>query len=243
MRGLAILMILGLMIVTSGAVLAQGDVKDSATIARMNNRGPGYAASSPRGSVGPVARSSFGPVATVGYDTGTVTGQSVSPGNRVFGNRFDTALGNPVGPGNSVTQVTLFVAGGAGGIFGTAFDQLNTGAGTANSINDFNWSTTETAINVNALNTWIVANAGEGPMTFAGSSVLFGLWNTAQATGTVEDAVGLDSSGTTMGQGIHGMQIDFGGANYSTMQGTNAIVRITGPSLPVELTSFQLEDQ
>ncbi len=242
MRRTAILLTLGLMIVASGTILAQGDVKDAATIARMNNRGPGHAARSPRGSVGPVQRTR-GPIATVGYDTGTVTAQSVSPGARVFGNRFDTYLGSPVGPGNSVTQVTVFVAGASGGIFGTAFDQLNTGAGTANSINDFNWTSTETAINVNALNTWIVANAGEPtPMTFAGSSVLFGLWNTAANTGTDEDAVGLDSSGTTMGQGFHGMQIDFGGANYSTMPSTNAIVRITGPSLPVELTSFQLED-
>jgi len=241
MRRTAILLTLGLMIVASGAVLAQGDIKDDATVAQMT-QGPGHAAPSPRGSVAPVARNR-GPVATVGYDTGTVTAQSVSPGNRVFGNRFDTALGDPVGPGNSVTQVTVFVAGAGGGIFGTAFDQLNTGAGTANSINDFLWASTETAINVNALNTWIVANAGEGPMTFVGSSVLFGLWNTAQSTGTTQDAVGLDSSGTSGGQGFHGMQINFGGTSYSTMPGVNAIVRITGAALPVELMNFQLEGE
>ena len=223
-------------LVFGGAALMADEVKDLS----QNHGGPGWAAPSPRGNVDPIALGST----TIGYDTGTVTAQSVSPGSRAFGNVFDSHLGNPLGMGNSVTQVTVFLAGLAGGaVFATAFDQLNTGAGTANSINDFLWSSAETPLVVNALNTWSIANAGEGPLNFVGDSVLFGLWNTAQDVGTDEDAVGLDSSGTTMGQGFHGMQIDFGGGAFSFMPGVNSIVRVTGPGLPVELMSFSVDGE
>ncbi len=163
-------------------------------------------------------------VGTIVYDDG-ILNFTPAISSLTYGNRFNTAGGNPLTASGSVTQVTfyMFNVGGTGG-FVSFFDQLN--GTTANLIDSSSYPM------VPGTNTLAV-----GPFAYVGNSFLAGVWYFGS------DSVGL-GSGTVGGQGFHGFVInDIVATGYFPLT-VNALFRATGDVLPipVELMTFDVVD-
>ncbi len=147
------------------------------------------------------------------------------------GNRFDTANGFPMMRSGSITMATFdMISVGGGGAFLSLFDQLNTGAGTANFVD----SVVKTGL-VTGLNT--VTLPGGGTInTYVGRTFLMGVWQ-------FDTDVPAVATGTLFGQGYHGMSInDILGTGYTSLGTLNAAFSIFSDVLtPVELLNFEVD--
>lgn len=148
--------------------------------------------------------------------------------NRSVGNQFDTRQGNPLIPG-TVSALTLFprVVGSDGIV--TLFGPPTA---TAAPILGIFYPTGMVNSTFNVV-----------PVTQqVGSSFLAGVY--IGTFGSGPDSLGMRSA-STQGQGFHGMQINFVGATagtgFQTLSGQNAMVRVTGTVVPVELLSFGVD--
>ncbi len=167
---------------------------------------------------------------TITYDDGVVNVAPTVTGD-CYGNRFNTAL-NPAGTAafpvqasGSITMVSFFMVSVSTTGYITFADQLNTVAGTAMKIDSGTYAMSA------GWNTVTLVT----PSSYVGSSFLGGVWF------SFSSSVGL-GTGTTGGQGHHGMHI---GTGTTTMPGYtpsttfNALFRPSGDLLtPVELMSF-----
>lgn len=191
---------------------------------------------SPTEQTGPAIRPLDEPVQTkppknrvagsIKYDDGVATS---APGvsSSSFGNQFNTAAGSPVNSAGSVTMLEFFMATGAGSdnVFLSVFGQVS---GTTASV--------LTSASVPASSgTWNV-HTFAAPIAYPGASFLAGVWYVAG------DSIAL-GSGTTGGQGMHGMHInDITGTSFTAPGTFNALMRADGDVLvPVELMSFSIE--
>jgi hypothetical protein len=179
---------------------------------------------------------------TIQYDTGVFTGVGNIPliaDNFSFGNQF-----GPCPLPFTVTNVSIFMAlvdggtTGSGNAFVTIFSALNTAGTGAGAITSPSVPLNANAFNMVGVN---VPYTGTGTSTF-----LAGVWNagagsTAAPTPCGTDCVGFDSNDG--GQGFHGFAMeDLGGGNFSPITDANAILRVSGINVPVELMSFSIED-
>ena len=171
-------------------------------------------------------------IGTITYEPGAPADAFMSEpgGNNVISNRFDSALGGPLRPGN-LTGVTFF----PGIVSGTAVVSVMgppNGAGQATIIG----VTYLLGIAGNTFNTVNVGPFAVGADFMAGQYVgAFG--------GT--DQVGLRNASVN-GQGFHAHQMNFIGTNTATgvvpLPGQNVMFRATGNLLvPVELMDFQVQ--
>ncbi len=176
-------------------------------------------------------------IGTIQYDDGVPT--TTFGGGAIIGNRFDTAVGDPVLASGTVSTVVGVVAPGlafnsSDNTAGFVIEGPQTAGGGAQAIFS-SWMS-----GLTGTTTQTVTFSGLG-VNYTGSSffVLFGDW----ATSYVPEF----GSGTTQSQGHHGMvgytggqgpnitrTFDFGGV-------LNGLVRVTGNVLPVELMSFDVE--
>jgi len=173
-------------------------------------------------------------VGSIVYDDGV--GSTTFGGSAIIGNRFDTAVGNPVLTSGTVSTVVAVVAQGPAfttSSAGFVLEGPQTVGGAAFAIfSSFTGATGTTDT---------VTFAGLGA-NYTGSSffVLFGDF--------ANSYVPVFGTGTTQTQGHHGVvgytggmgpnitsTFDFGGA-------LNGLVRVTGNVLPVELMSFDVEN-
>jgi len=162
----------------------------------------------------------------IAYDDGVVTGQAGISGNS-FGNQFNTAVGSPVNAAGSVTGLRFFMApGGTDNVFLSVFGAVS---GTSASV------LTSVSVPVSGSVTW-TTHAFATPIAYPGSSFLAGVWYTPGDT----IAVG---TGTTGGQGLHGMWInDVAGTGFNAPGTFNAMMQASGDILvPVELMSFSVQ--
>ena len=224
------LALLGLLVVVTAA--SANPLKDD-----PSHQGPGFQGTLDFRQVG------AGPEGGgIQYDTGVFTGVGNIPAiadNFSFGNQF-----GPCVLPFTVTDLSIFMAlvdsgtTASGNAFATVFGPLNTaGTGAAPITSPL------VALNPNAFNNVAVTL----PFTGTGSSTfLAGVWNptagsTAGPTPCGNDCVGFDSNDG--GQGFHGMAIeDLNGGNFTPITTANAIYRVNGPNVPVELMGFTIED-
>lgn len=141
----------------------------------------------------------------------------------MVGNQFDSALSEPLEMSGSVTMATFdMITVGGSAAFISLFDQL---AGTAANL---------------IISTNVSAMTGNNVATIAapyvGSTFLAGAWQ----FNTDVPAV---ATGTTGGQGFHGISInDIVGTAFTTLGSLNAAFTATGDVLtPVELLNFDVE--
>jgi hypothetical protein len=168
---------------------------------------------------------------TITYEPGAPADAFASEpgGNNVVSNRFNSALGAPLRPGN-LTGATFF----PGIVQGTAvISVMGPPAGGQATIIGVTYLT---GIAGNTFNTINIGPFGVGADFMAGMYVgAFG--------GT--DQIGLRNASVN-GQGFHGVQMNFVGTNTATgvvpLPGQNAMFRASGNLLvPVELMDFKLE--
>jgi hypothetical protein len=192
------------------------------------------------------------PPGVIVYDTGTFTAIPTLPAgpavNYCIGNRFNTGGGNPLILPFTVDSLAFWPAlvdGGTaavGNLFISIFGLGNTGAGTADWIDD----QLKTGVQAQTWNTRSFTG-GVGVFTGTGAaSVQAGVWNAGNAGASpmacAADCVGIDSSGTFGGQGFHGMMVeDINGNNYQLFNSFNALVRAIGTNVPVELLDFKVQ--
>lgn len=199
-----------------------------------------YMAANPEAATtGPAARALDVPVqttrvkdsramGTIYYDDGV---QTHFPGvtSYTFGNQFNTFGGtNPVMVSGSVTAMSFFMVAGAGtdNVFVSVFGPVS---GTAASV----LTSASVPLN-NGSNAWNT-HTFTAPVNYVGASFLAGIWYVAG------DTVGL-ASGTTGGQGYHGMWInDIAGTQFALLSSLNGMVGASGDVLPVELMTFTIE--
>ncbi len=171
------------------------------------------------------------------YDDGVVT---ALPGlsSYSWGNRFDTADGGAIPDSATISQIQVYMfsvdSGSSGNAFVSVFDNLAgttaavidsaslpLAAGTFNTIPASSFSSSARIINA---------------FSAAGTqALLVGVWYVAG------DTVAL-GSGTVGGQGMHGMLInDIAATDYQALTGVNALIRLQGSNLPVELVEFTVD--
>ncbi|MEM6796458.1 MAG: hypothetical protein AAF725_20975 [Acidobacteriota bacterium] len=184
-----------------------------------------------RQPTGRMAEPTLVPGTSITYHSGALSPSASSSVS--VGNRFNTAITTmggmgPVEMSGSITMFTADMAGvGGTGAFFSLYDQLN--GTTANQI------TSMTVPLVTGMNTATLAT----PLNYVGSSFLAGIWNFTAASDTVNVA-----TGTVMGQGFHGMEINDGGTGtgFVAYTMTNGTVGVSGDvATPVELLSFQID--
>lgn len=171
---------------------------------------------------------------TIRYDEGT---PSISfGGGAIIGNRFDTAVGNPIATSGTISTVVGVVVQGpafTSSSVGFVIEGPQTAGGGANAIFS-SWTNAVSGV-VDA-----VTFSGLG-VNYTGSSfmVLFGDW--------AQSYVPAFSSGSTQSQGHHGI-VGYTGGTGPNITSTfdfgntlNALIRVTGNVLPVELMSFEVE--
>lgn len=160
---------------------------------------------------------------TIQYDDGTANALPTAS-SFCYGNQFNTAVGNPLTASGTITNLSFFVTGtGTDNVFVSAFDQL---AGTAaNFLGSFSVPANAGGFNTAALN-----------IPYVGNTFLAGVWYIGG------DTVAL-GTGTTAGQGIHGMLInDIVATGFSALS-VNTLIRARGNVvIPVELTAFEVLD-
>jgi len=166
-------------------------------------------------------------VGTIAYDDGVVTA-TPSVSSFCYGNQFDTFGGvNPVMASGTVATVAFYMvtAAGTDNVFLSVFGPV---VGTVAPVLT---SASVPATVAGGVNIHVFAT----PVAYTGSSFLAGVWYIGG------DTVGL-GSGTTGGQGHHGMSInDIAGTGFATLPGLNALVAAAGDILPVELMTFTIE--
>jgi hypothetical protein len=193
------------------------------------------------------------PPGVIVYDTGTFSAIPTLPvagasfADFAIGNRFNTANGNPVALPLTVNSLAFWPAlidgdsTGTGVAFISIFGAANTGAGTADWIDD------QSKANL-APGTWNTRSFTGGVGVFTGTgaaSFQAGVWNPGDASTTTTvpcatDCVGIDT-GTVNGQGFHGMMVqDINGLSWQQFD-WNALVRPIGTNVPVELMDFKVE--
>ncbi len=169
------------------------------------------------------------PGTSIAYHSGALTPATTN--SFAFGNQFDTALTTmgglgPVEMSGSITMVSFNMQSvGGTAVFVSIYDQL-VGA-TANFISSMSFP----------------ASAGTNtvtyttPINYVGSSFLAGAWNFNT------DVVNL-ATGTTGGQGFHGMSInDIVATGFNAFTMTNGTVDVSGNvATPVELMSFSIDE-
>lgn len=180
---------------------------------------------------------------TIQYDTGTFTGVGSMPmvaDNFSFGNNF-----GPCALPFTVTNLSIFAAiidgstTAAGNAFVTVFGPLNTAGTSAPAL-----TSASAPLMANAFATFAISQQFTG--TAGSSTFQAGVWNpgagsTSAAVPCGTDCVGFDSNDG--GDGFHGMAVeDLGGGNFTPITNANAILRVSGPNVPVELMSFSIED-
>lgn len=188
---------------------------------------------------------------TITYDSTTITGVSTSFFSS-YGNRFDSALNvagtavSPVMLSGSVTHATWGVISSAGAttwgpMWITLYDQLNTGAGTANVVSSSGFS-----VGGGPYTAPLLVNAAVGPWSYTGPTFLMGgLDYNTNATTPNGVAIAIDANMTLSGQGWHGFSMVWGpgtGTGYASLGPANVIMRASGNVIvPVELMNFTIE--
>lgn len=188
---------------------------------------------------------------TITYDKTALTGYSTTLFNS-YGNRFDSALNvagtavSPVMVSGSVTHATwavMSIAGATtwGPLWVTLFDQLNTGAGTANVVSSSGFS-----VGGGPHSFPIIVNAPVGPWSYTGPTFLMGgLDYNTNATTPNGVAMAIDASSTLSGQGWHGYSMVWNsttGTGYASLGPANIVMRASGNVIvPVELMNFTIE--
>ncbi len=186
----------------------------------------------PRQTDAPARDTKYGVLGTIQYDNGAVTAVPMVSSN-CFGNQFNTHTGLPMpgpSPAGSLTKITFYMVSVAPpNAFVSVFGPVTTtGPGTAA---PFILSQLATGVVAGAFNTHTFAT----PIAVSGASFLAGVWYFGS------DVVGL-GTGTTNGQGHHGMMInDIVGTGFATLPGLNALVRTSGTIVPVELMNFDVQ--
>ena len=193
----------------------------------------------PQGFVGPPTFTAVTPprhvdapstLGTIQYDTGVFSGTPGNPVDFMWGNQFNTqGTGAPVLPSGSVATVTVYM-----GTVGGSLAYLSM-------FGPVNGTTAPKLISTNlpmaaGFNTLIVPG---GPIGYGGPSFLAGIWFNAPGG----DAVGLDTNASPAG--FHGAVIDDNfpnptGTGFQAVTFLNAIVRVQGNVLPVELMEFSV---
>ena len=176
------------------------------------------------------AQPAVGGPGTVAYDPGPPQDffRGFDGVNRTIGNQFDTRNGNPLMPG-TISAVTVFpVAVGEDAILTVFGPPMGTVA---------------PILGIVYPSGMVDSTFNMVPFTLpVGSSFLVGMY--VGTFGSGPDSVGMRSA-TTGGQGFHGMQINFvdltSGTGFQTLSGQNAMVRVTGTVVPVELQAFDVE--
>ncbi len=170
------------------------------------------------------------------YDDGTANALPTIT-SHAWGNRFDTVDGGAIPDSATLSAIQVYMSGVSGNAFLSVFDALNTGAGTAQNINSFStpmttgWNTIA-ASNVGSTARFDNAFAASGQQT-----LLVGVWYFGGDTGAL-------GTGTTGGQGYHGFHINDSGSTatgYVPLSSVNALIRLTGSNLPVELIELSVE--
>ena len=166
-----------------------------------------------------------GPGTTIIYDDGIVTA-APSVSSFMYGNQFNTFSGGTVAS-HSVTRMSFYIVAGAtgGDVFVSLYGPV---AGTAAPFYE------DLLVSLNN-GTGAFNTATFGPYA-GGGSFQAGVWYVAG------DTVGL-GSGTTAGQGHHGMMInDIVGTGFASLPSLNALVGATTVVVPVELMEFSVEN-
>jgi len=174
-------------------------------------------------------------VGSIVYDDGT--GSTTFGGGAIIGNRFDTAVGDPLLTSGTISTVVGVVAQGpafSSSSAGFVIEGPQTGGGGAMAI-----FSTFTGIVTGTTDTVTFSGLG---VNYPGSSfyVLFGDFASIY--------VPVFDSGTTQSQGHHGVVGYTGGmgpnitSTFDFGNALNALVRVTGNVLPVELMSFDVEN-
>lgn len=159
-------------------------------------------------------------------------------GGAIIGNRFDTAVGDPVLTSGSVSSVVAVVQQGPA--FGTMDDSAGFVLEGPQTVGGGAMALFSTFTNGLTATTETVTYTGIGAV-YPGASffVLFGDFASSY--------VPAFSSGTTQGQGHHGVVGYTGGmgpnitSTFNFGDTLNALIRVTGNVLPVELMSFDVE--
>jgi len=188
---------------------------------------------------------------TITYDSSSISGYGTSQFYS-YGNRFDVALNTagtavlPVQLSGSVTGATVGLASISGAmtwgpLWVTLWDQLNTGAATANNVGSAGFNVTG-----GPFLGGILVGVPLGPWTYTGPTFLVGMlnYNTNPATPAAPAAI-IDSSATVAGQGWHGFMMAWStstGTGYTALGPANVVVRPSGNVIvPVELMGFTIE--
>ena len=176
-------------------------------------------------------------VGTITYDTGVNVGvhPDVTAGspnlNRVVGNRFNSALGNPLLMTNWITMITVFPANG--GFQSVSFAAAPTPSNTATVLDYLSANLVANQFNAIA----VTPSLPVGP-DFLG--FVLGSFAASQPAGLL----GM-SDMATMGQGFHAVQGFYRSNMLATMiqavPDRNAMLRVVGDTIPVELMGFEIE--
>lgn len=180
----------------------------------------------------PEAQKQSRAVGTITYDSGAFS--TTFGGGNIIGNRFNTHTGIPVFANGTVSTVQAVVIPGAAQTSNSAgfviLGPETAGGGAMAVFSTFTQATGATDT---------VTFAGLGA-NYTGSEffVLFGDF--------ANSYVPVFGSGTTLGQGHHGVVGYTGGmgpniTNVASIPGQNAFIRTTGNLVPVELMSFDIE--
>lgn len=213
----AFIVALVVLIGVSGASFAQ---KDQGTKVTLSD-GPGF---QPRETVSGNHPLDLGGII---YDDGSVDG-TLGVSSVTVGNQFDTSNGNPLTASGTIFSASIYWASVSGtAAFLSIYDQQ---AGT--SANVLLSSSLPAA-------TGFVGYSGLS-VGYVGNSFLLGGW---QPAATASDIVGV-SSGTTNGQGFHGMTInDISGTGFNRPGTFNMVGGASGNIIiPVELMDFEIVD-
>ncbi|MEM9552790.1 MAG: hypothetical protein AAGC60_00905 [Acidobacteriota bacterium] len=177
---------------------------------------------------------------SIQYDSGTVTGTYTATSlSRMVGNRFDTAAGAPVENSGTITMVTFEMVRNDfyTGVFFTLLSDL-VGA-TARRVTEVLVTGVGAGLHTYTLNSTMTDNQ------YSNGTFLAGIFQ-FQVNST---AVGVDT-GTTLGQGFHGIEINDNtamgggafGTDFQTIGNRNVVFRVRGNVVtPVELMHFEVK--
>jgi len=170
---------------------------------------------------------------TIKYDDGTP--MSSFGGGAIIGNRFDTAMGNPIAASGTISTVVGIVVPGpavTSSTGGFVIEGPQTAGGGASAI----------------FSSYMTATGAIDALTFTGLGVNY--------TGSTFMVLFLDfaslyvpafGTGSTQSQGYHGLVGYTGGmgpnitSTFNFGNSRNGLIRVTGNVLPVELMSFEVD--
>jgi hypothetical protein len=164
---------------------------------------------------------------TVAYDTGVAVEFPTDVGDQVVGNRFNTRLGGPLAATNRVTRVTLFPQ--ISGVQSFSFALPPDSMGVAPLIEYHSATFMAMQFQSVALSMEVVLPP-DFVVTFIGQF------------GGDPGLVALDDM-SAFGQGFHALRGTYASANLinvTPIPSRNALLRVTGPTLPVELMDFKI---